>query len=416
MSERRHFIKNTALSFLGLNQFNFTRLPSAFAPSLEDIRRADNDETVFKLVRQSLLLPDNLVYLNTGSLGPSPRQVVDQVSAAMHELESNPVGNNWGPLGTRMEAVRKKVADFIGATEEEIILTRNTTEGINLVGSCLDLQAGDEILTTDHEHGGGENGLLYLAENKGAVVKKVEMPLPAESPEQIVELIKKAITDRTKVVMLSHVSTITGLRMPLAEISAITRPQGILLIADGAQAPGQIAVDVRALGVDLYASSGHKWLMGPKETGFLYLRKAVQEQIQPVFTRGSYKAYSAASGTRNVATIIGLGVSLDLHQTIGISKVEKRCRSLAQYCAQQLEDLQGLQLISPSDPSLATGMVSVLLAEKLSNRMIFDKMREENKIIKLLPTYNALRFSLHMFNTKTEVDQLIMKLEELMKI
>src|SRR5690606_29633719 len=118
-------------------------------------------------------------------------------------------------------------------------------------------------------------------------------------------------------------------RMPLAEIAAITRPRNILLVADGAQAPGQIAIDVSALGVDLYVSSGHKWLLGPKETGFLYIRKEVQDRIRPAFTRGSYSAYSAASGTRNVATISGLGEAVDLHATSGPKKIEERCRSLA---------------------------------------------------------------------------------------
>lgn len=407
MSARRTFIKNTTLGFLGLNTFYPGRNKIPPPPTLSDLNRAANDEILFQLIRQSLLLPENLVYLNTGSLGPSTRQVLDEVSNAMHQLESNPVVNNWGELGQKMEAVRQKVANFINADTEEIILTRNTTEGINLIGSCLNLQADDEILTTNHEHGGGENGLFYLAETKGAVVKKVDMPLPAESPEQIVALIKGVITDRTKVLMLSHVSTITGLRMPFAEISKITRPRNILLIADGAQAPGQIKVDVASLGVDVYTSSGHKWLMGPKETGFLYLRKDVQERVQPVFMRGSYKAYSAASGTRNVATIIGFGKSLDLQQTVGVEKIEKRCGMLAGYCSEQLQSMNGLRIISPADPALTTGIVSVLLDDQFSNRTIFTKMREENMIIKLLPKYNALRFSLHMFNTKAEVDRMI---------
>lgn len=414
MKTRRHFIKKASLGFLGLNTLPLINRQSTTTPSLEGLALAKNDDTLFKLVKESLLLPEGMVYLNTGSLGPSPRLVVDQVSSAMHELESNPVGNNWGPLGKKMEGVRQKVADFIGATEEEIILTRNTTEGINLVGSCLELKAGDEILTTDHEHGGGENGLFYLTETKGAVVKKVEMPMPATSPEQIIQVIKKGITDKTKVVMLSHISTITGLRMPFEEIAALTRPRNILLIADGAQAPGQVIVDVKKLGVDIYSCSGHKWLLGPKETGFLYIRKEVQELIKPVFTRGSNNAYSAASGTRNVATIIGLGVTLDWHKTIGPEKIENRCQVLARYCAEQLKGLKGFKIISPSNPQLATAMVSVLL-EEASNKMIFEKMKEQNIIIKLLPKYNALRFSLHMFNTKEEVDLLVVKLEKILK-
>lgn len=414
MKTRRNFIRHTSLGFLGLNQLSLTGRQRRITPSIEDLARAKNDETLFKLIKKSLLLPEDMIYLNTGSLGPSTRLVVDQVSAAMHELERNPVGNNWGPLGTRMEAVRKKAADFIGAEEEEIILTRNTTEGINLLGTCLQLNPGDEILTTNHEHGGGENGLLYLAETKGAVIKKVEMPLPAQDPEQIVELIRKEISERTKVVLLSHISTITGLRMPFAAIADLTRPRNILLVADGAQAPGQIKVAVRQLGVDLYASSGHKWLMGPKETGFLYVRKEMQDRINSVFTRGSYKAYSAASGTRNVATIIGLGESLDWQQTIGLQKIEDRCLSLARYCTQQLMDRKGFRIISPQNQKLATGIVSIALDE-VSNRMIFEKMREQNIIIKLLPKYNALRFSLHLFNTKAEVDQMVAVLDQLLE-
>jgi selenocysteine lyase/cysteine desulfurase len=413
MKTRRHFLKKASLGFLGLNTLPF--LPAkANALSLEQLAKIQNDDILFKLVRDSLLLPEGMIYLNTGSLGPSPRQIVDEVSSAMHELESNPVGNNWGHLGQQMEAVRQKVADFIGAEKEEIILTRNTTEGINMVGSCLDLKPGDEILTTNHEHGGGENGLFYLAETRGAVVKKVEMPMPAASAEQVIDIIKKGITVRTKVVMLSHVSTITGLRMPFEEIYQITRPKNILLIADGAQAPGQMKVDVKKLGVDLYACSGHKWILGPKETGFLYVRKEIQEQIQPVFTRGSKNAYSAASGTRNVATIIGLGKALDFHQTIGPQKIEDRCRSLAVYCEKQLRELKGLKIISPSDPDLSTGIVSVLLDET-PNREVFEKMKQENIIIKLLPKYNALRFSQHMFNTREEVDVLVEKLGKMVK-
>jgi selenocysteine lyase/cysteine desulfurase len=414
MKTRRHFLKKASLGFLGLNALPVFNSSKTFSPLLEDLAKVQNDDILFQLIKDSLLLPKEMIYLNTGSLGPSPRQIVDEVSSAMHELESNPVGNNWGHLGQRMEAVRQKVADFIGAEKEEIILTRNTTEGINLVGSCLNLQAGDEILTTHHEHGGGENGLFYLAETKGAVVKKVDLPMPAVSAEQVVEVIKKGITEKTKVVMLSHISTITGLRMPFEEVAALTRPKNILLIADGAQAPGQIKVDVKQLGVDLYACSGHKWLLGPKETGFLYMRKEVQEQIQAVFTRGSYNAYSAASGTRNVATIIGLGKALDFHQTVGVQKIEDRCRSLAVYCEKQLKELKGLKVISPSDPKLSTGIVSVLL-DKASNREIFEKMKQNNIIIKLLPKYNALRFSHHMFNTREEVDELVEKMGKILE-
>ncbi len=409
MSNRRNFLRNSSLAVLGMGSL---RGHASSLPSLSGFAQISNEDKLFELVRRSLLLPEGRVYLNTGSLGPSPRQIVNRISELLMELEQNPVGNNWGSLGAQMEEVRQKVADFIGAGQEEIILTRNTTEGINLIGSCLALESGDEILTTTHEHGGGENGLYYLMETQGVVIKKVDLPFPAQNSQEVLEAIRKGISDRTRVILLSHVSTITGLRMPFSDLSQLTRPRNILLIADGAQAPGQIPVNVEQLGVDVYTSSGHKWLLGPKETGFLYLRKDIQEQIQSAFTRNSYKAYSAASGTRNVASMIALGETLDWHRAIGIEQIEQRCLQLARYCEAQLENLEGLQLISPKAPELQTGIVSIQLEEAFDNRKIFEAMRKKDIIVKLLPKYNALRFSCHMFNTKADIEVMVEQLKK----
>ncbi|MDZ7648697.1 MAG: aminotransferase class V-fold PLP-dependent enzyme [Cytophagales bacterium] len=137
------------------------------------------------------LFLENRIYLNTGSLGPSPLEVIDGMHAITRQLESNPVGENWGSLGNQMELVRKKVADFIHAEADEIVLTRNTTEGLNLIAQSLQLNTGDEIITTTLEHGGGEVGLDFLVKTRGAVLKKIELPLPGNSVIEIVEAIKK---------------------------------------------------------------------------------------------------------------------------------------------------------------------------------------------------------------------------------
>ena len=147
--------------------------------------------------------------------------------------------------------------------------------------------------------------------------------MPATSVEEIVETIESALTENTRVLMLSHVNTITGMKMPLEKISSLVKARNIWLIIDGAQASGLINVDIEKLGVDAYASSGHKWMLGPKETGFLYLSKSLQEAFNPVFTSKGFKSYSASSGTRNVAQIIGLGKSIDIHNEIGSKVTEK---------------------------------------------------------------------------------------------
>jgi selenocysteine lyase/cysteine desulfurase len=378
-----------------------------------DFSTATNDEELFKLVRRELLIPENRIYLNTGSLGPSPITVLDAVNAATRQLEMNPVGENWGALGSQMELVRKKIADFIHADTDEILITRNTTEGLSLIGQSLNLAKGDEILTTTDEHGGGEVGLEFLVQTRGAVLKRLEMQIPSKSKDEVVQTVLKNITAKTKLLMLSHVNTSTGMLMPYAEISKVTQPKGIFLMADGAQAPGLTRVDVKELNVDAYAASGHKWMLGPKETGFLYLHKRVQNKVQPVFSFSGYNTYSKSSGTRNVATIIGLGASIDWLNLIGMGKIEQRCLHLRNYCYSELKKLSGLKIISPEDSSLSTGIVSFTL-EKVKNEEVYKALADKNIIIKLLTKHNAVRISCHMFVSTSDIDIFITNLKPLL--
>ena len=412
MNSRRKFIQTGLLS--GLTAIPLMGKGFPEVSPLLDFRTATNDDELFAMVRKQLLVPENRIYLNTGSLGPSPLPVIDAMHTYTRQLEMNPVGENWGPLGNQMELVRKKVADFIHANIEEVILTRNTTEGLNLIAQSLDLNKDDEILTTTLEHGGGEVGLEFLVKTKGAVLKKIELPMPAKSVEEIAKAIEKNITTKTKVVMLSHVNTVTGMLMPLAEIAKITPPKGVYLIADGAQAPGLTKVDVKALGVDAYSASGHKWLMGPKETGFLYLSKNFQDKVKPVFTSSGFATYTASSGTRNVATILGLGVALDWQTSIGLDKVEQRCLEMRAYCLGELKKLKGLKIISPEIKELSTGIVSFSL-DSVKNSDVFNKLKDQDIIVKLLTQHNAIRISCHLFVSKQDIDKFIQALKILVK-
>ncbi len=414
MTSRRHFIKAagllgglTALPSLGMGNIP---TPGTFS---SDLLETSSDDDLFRMVRKQLLVPENRIYLNTGSLGPSPVAVVDTVHGLMRQLEMNPVGENWGPLGNQMESVRKKVADFIHADVEEVLLTRNTTEGLSLIGQSLNLGKGDEMLTTTDEHGGGEVGFDYLAARKGAIFRKFDMPLPAMSREEVVQAVEKNITAKTKLIMLSHINTSSGMLMPFEEISRITQAKGIYLISDGAQAPGLTPVDVKALGVDAYAASGHKWMLGPKETGFLYLKKSFQDKVQPVFSSSGFATYTASSGTRNVATISGLGAAIDWINLIGMQRIQQRCLETRNYCLGQLKNLAGLRIISPEVASLSTGIVSFSL-EKAKNADIFNKLKDQDIIVKLLSKHNAIRISCHMFVSREDIDAFIKALKPLL--
>ncbi|MEZ4896028.1 MAG: aminotransferase class V-fold PLP-dependent enzyme [Saprospiraceae bacterium] len=362
------------------------------------------DDALFALIRKQLLIPANRLYLNTGSLGPSPLVVMDAVHAAMRELEMNPAAENWGPLGQRMEAVREIIAGYIHAEQEDILLTRNTTEGLSLVAQSIVLEPGDEILTTDQEHGGALTGLEYTTQNQGAHIRKMSLPLPTTGTDQILEVIRANLSDKTKMLLLSHVNTITGLVMPFAEVAKITRPRGIILVADGAQAPGQIPVDVSSLAVDAYATSGHKWLLGPKETGFLYVHPDLRPGIRSAFTQSGFAGYSASSGTRNVATIIGLGAAIQWHQEIGIERIRQRCLDIRNYCRESLQTLPGIEVISPEDESLSCGIVSYTLRDAKNNE-VAQKLKDQDIIIKVLPGINGNRISCHLFVSKEDVDR-----------
>ncbi len=409
LDTRRGLLKSAglgALALMGLSNSNAIAQGIDFKNS-----KSVDDDRLFAEVRNQLMLKNNLIYLNTGTLGPAPKHIIGKISALLTRLESNPAIENFGPMGAEMNKVRSKVASFMGADEDEIIMTRNTTEGINTVCSSIDWAAGDEILTTNHEHGGAETGLNHLANTKGAVIKKITMPYPAKSKDQLLKLVSDNITNKTKILLLSHVETVTGLRWPIKEVAAMIEGRDILFIVDGAQAPGMLDINLHDLGCDVYACSGHKWIMGPKETGVLYLRKNIQDRIHSVFLSGGYNVYSASSGTRNAPNIIAFGDVLDWHTSIGTKRIEQRCMTLAGYCREKLSDISGVKIISPDNPELSSAIVSFSLDESIANRDVFTTMRDEGITIKRLSQYNAIRISNHMFTTNADVDQMISQLK-----
>ncbi len=403
MGSRRDFLHQTGLIAGAGIVGSLAPQPASAAPLLDSYSSE---------LRAQLLVPEGTLYLNTGSLGPSPKAVINAVVDALWTLERNPVAENWGELGQRMESVRKLVGDFINAEPSQVLLTRNTTEGLGLVCQSLPLQAGDEIVTTTLEHGGGEVGLDYLVKAKGARLIKLELPLPPSSPEQIVELVEKALTPRTKLLMLSHVNTITGVCMPLKQISAIASARGIYLLVDGAQAPGLVPVDVTSMGADAYASSGHKWLLGPKETGFLYLKKGFPGPVPPFFAFYGSEAYTQSSGTRNVASFIGLGKSLGWHRQLGINESAAYCTELGRYCADRLKGVPSLRLLSAEHQALRTGIVSFMMPNR-TNTDVYTRLKERNIIIKVLPQHNANRISCHVFVSREDIDQFVKALTTL---
>ena len=418
--KRRSFIRkfSSGVGSLALLPGLDHRIPERLNTLGEDLRGLGNPDDLWKRVRAEFQLNPGVLHFNSGTLGATPRVVLDAISGYLYKMEGNPAVDMYGWGGAQMEEVRAKLAGFIGADLAEVAFTRNTTEGMYAIADGLNLKAGDQVLTTNHEHGGGMVCWQNLRQKLGIEIVYVKMPRQVESKQQLVDLISEKVTPRTKVCSLSHIDTITGVRMPFAEISSITRDKGIILVGDGAQAPGQIAVNVSSLGVDAYAFSSHKWLLGPKGSGVLFIRKEVQDRIKPALLYSGYSSYSASSGTRNAAHILGQRIALEFHENIGSKKIEDRCRELNTRLRGHLSTIPELSILTPERPDLSCGIVTCTV-NKGKNGEIIGRLRDEHSIILKAAqgtfaycteeglereNYNAIRFSTHIFNDENDID------------
>lgn len=351
-----------------------------------------------------------LTYLQTGSLGPTPRPVMERTIAAWQELELDPVFYGYGPQEKGMDAVREKAAAFLGCKTTELVLTKCTTDGVNSIAQGLSFAAGDRVLTTDQEHPGGRVAWDYVARRFGVTVDIVVIPPGENDAQAIIDRFTKLITPRTRVLSFSHLLTSTGLRMPVAELSALARSRGCVGVVDGAQAVGGIAVDVKALGCHAYATSGHKWLLGPKGTGLLYLTEELGATIDPIAQQSGRAAYSDSSGVTNIPGVLGLGTAIEYHQAIGTAKIEAHNLALRNRLYEGLKGLPLLQVLSAPAGPLASPLVSYRLPDRIDATDLHNRLREHHKVVvKVVPTkwFNGQRISTHLFNTEQDVDTLV---------
>ena len=356
------------------------------------------------------LFADGITYLNTGTLGPCRRETIEASMKSWEDLESQPV-QFYGLLGAKelAEKTRTTAAKFLGCDLSEIMITSSTTNGMNTVAQGLHLKTGDRILATDQEHGGGLHCWEYFQKYYGAQVDKVAIPRGEFNAEAILNRLEKAITKQTRVITVSHVFSSTGLRMPIPEISALARSKGILCIVDGAQAAGAIKVNVKELGCHAYATSGHKWLMGPKGTGLLYLSKDAQAAIRPMQFEESYNTYNNTNGVVNLACILGLAKAIEYLESVGISKVEEHNMAIRNRLYDALRDVPNITIVSPPAGPLASPMLTLLLSDKFERQPFVKMLQDKHKLV-IRPThkefgFNGIRFSMHIFNTEKEVDR-----------
>jgi selenocysteine lyase/cysteine desulfurase len=357
------------------------------------------------------LLDPQLAYFNCGSLAPSPMDVVETHEAAIRKLETNPVEQGFGPMIQAAEAVRQHCAALVGCKPAELALTRNTTEGMNLIAQGLELALGDRVLTTDQEHGGGRGCWEFLAARRGIVLDRVSLTEPPKTTGEIVDRFRRALRPETRVVSVSHVTYTHGLRMPIAELAELLKSRDTLLVVDGAQAAGAIDVDVASLGCHAYAASGHKWLLGPKGTGFVFIRDDVRERIAPAMLAHGMGVYTATTGTRELPAMLGLGAALAWRDAFGPGAVTARLMELRNAMYAKLAQNKNLSIVSPppGDPLAAT-IVSTKLPAGVAAHAVAQSLYDKHRVVvKVLDDHApaALRFTCHLHHTARDIDRLV---------
>jgi selenocysteine lyase/cysteine desulfurase len=246
-----------------------------------------------------------------------------------------------------MEGVRTQAAAFLGCRVEELAITESTTAGMNAVAMGIELREGDHVLITDQEHEGGRACWRSLARKRGIVVDTVRLHPELRDPAAIVERFASRLTDRTRVLSFSHVTYATGVRLPVRELAALARSRDCLCVVDGAQGVGAIETDLSGIGCDAYATSGHKWLMGPKGTGLLYVRTDRARRIDPLLLESGPAAYTGATAVRNAPGILGLGAAVAYLASVGMAAVEARALEMRHRLYGELAQLSGLRILSP---------------------------------------------------------------------
>jgi selenocysteine lyase/cysteine desulfurase len=349
-----------------------------------------------------------LIYLNTGTIGPCRRETMEASKSAWEELESLPLKfyGRWG-AESLAEKTRTTAAAFLGCNVNEIMITSSTTAGMNAIAQGLRLKAGDRVITTDQEHGGGILCWNYYQKYHGVNVDVINIKPDDDNTDLIIKSIRDAITANTKVISVSHVLSSTGLRLPIEKISSLARSKGILCVVDGAQAVGAIKVNLKELGCHAYATSGHKWLMGPKGTGLLYISDDATDLIRPMQFENAHNTYNDSNGVVNQAAILGLGKAIEYIQSVGISKIEEHNMLLRARLYKHLSGMKNLTMMSPISGPGAGPMLACQLPDKLE-KVAFSMMLYEKYKLSIRPThkqwFNGIRFSIHIFNNEKEID------------
>jgi selenocysteine lyase/cysteine desulfurase len=367
-------------------------------------------------LRAAFPLRPQLIYVNAANVCPAPAEVLAAHDRFLRDFEADPSFQNRAKFGPLREASRAAAAQFLGASAEEIAFTRNTSEATNIIVHGLDLGPGDEVVIVADNHPSNHASWKNQALRRKFQVVEVEASQLVSGPEELLGKIKRAFTPRTRLVAITHVTSTTGLLYPAAEIAAEARKRNIWIHLDGAQSAGMIEVNLSRTGCDSYATSSHKWLMGPLEAGILYVASHQQKRVWPSIVSVGYSGESArgargleAFGQRDDAKLAAFAQTFAFLNSLGMAKVEQHIRALTTRLMNQLADQPGIHLRTNRNPALSAGVVKVDLPKVADLNALDAKLfREQGMAFSVTPSgpMRGMRVSPHVYNTIAEMDQI----------
>ncbi len=396
--------------------------PADFSRSLASSTGTDD---FWRKIREQFTFPSDYIYFNTGGIGAAPLAVLQMVETTMMDQEQYP---HPGHDEKDWVAIKRSCVPFFGPSclTEELALTNTATEGINIIINGLQLKAGDEVITSSHEHVALNVPLLNQMKLNGIVVRVFEPDLKSGAGN--VRVIEKLINPKTRLIFHSHITCTTGQRLPVETIGNLARERHILYAVDGAQTVGTMPLDLHALGVDFYACCGHKWLLGPKRTGLLYVKKENLPLLHPM-TVGAYSDLSHdlmkgdlvfrndagkfEYGTQNESLFTGLKTAAEFLSAIGLDKVRDHNRSLAEQFYQGLAKIPGVEIMSPVEEEFRTSMITFRLKNKGFQETANYLTGEKRIRVRVVPEagVNGVRVSFHVYNQDFEVDRILAELK-----
>ena len=426
MNARRDFLRQVlpvgALGAVALNTDFFERVVSAGA-AVADRTAAEvaADEGYWRDIQQAFTLDRTIINLNNGYTCPSPRVVHEALKRYLDSSNQAPIHFMWNTLEPNVEQVRRKLALEVGCDMEELAITRNASEGLQIVQLGIDLQPGDHVVTTDQDYGRMLDTWDQRVRRDRIAVTKIAFPVPTTNLSELTQRITAAITPKTKIIHICHITNLTGQLFPVRDIARMARARGIQTIVDGAHAFAHFPFKVSDLECDYYGCSLHKWMLAPVGTGFLYVRREHIARVWPLTPAAASKSDNIRKfeeiGTHPAANHNAIAEALAFHQAIGTERKAARLRYLNDRWAKRVDKLPGVKILNSREPNQAWGLFNVTpgtVDPAKAYDFLWSKYRIITAVIKR-DDYQGLRITPNVYTTLEEIDTFAGAIEELLK-